>query len=212
LRGVSQSPRIAIQKKTKNIKNIKTKTLFPAEVIEPSSFSKILEEQEQEHSFQAHGHYHNSSSCVPIVQTTQKFKTPPKFGRVLYFKKIQPTKKEIPPSWQTDVLSKLLLFCEVKYSVCIQMFQHAKDDNEEEEENDEDDGSFLLFLAFPFLLPSPSSAAAASFFSFALKCCQDLVSEQFLLCSFSSSLICMIKKLARVRNNGWMDGWMDVDG
>jgi hypothetical protein len=37
------------------------------------------------------------------------------------------------------------------------------------------------------------------------------------LCSFSSSLICMIKKLARVKNNGWMDGcewllWMDVNG
>ncbi len=94
------------------------------------------------------------------MQTTKK-KTP-KFGRVLYFKKTQPTKKEIPPSWQTKVLSKLLLFFKVKYSVCIQLSQHAKDDNEEEEENDDDDGSFLLFLAFPFVLPSPSSSAAAA--------------------------------------------------
>jgi hypothetical protein len=74
-------------------------------------------------------------------------------------------KKEIPPSWQTKVLSKLLLFFEVKYSICIQLSQHAKDDNEEEEEeeeNDDDDGSFLLVLAFPFVLPSPSSSAAAA--------------------------------------------------
>jgi len=118
-------------------------------------------------------------------------------------------------------LSKLLLFFEVKYSVCIQLSQHAKDDNEEEEEEEEkenDDGSLLLFLAFPFLLPKPFFfCCCCSFFSFAVKCCQDLVSEQFLLCSFSSSLICMIKKLARVKNNGWMDGcewmlWMDVNG
>jgi len=46
--SVSQSPRTAIEKKTKKLKNIKTKTLFPAEVVEPSSFSKNLEEQEQE--------------------------------------------------------------------------------------------------------------------------------------------------------------------
>jgi hypothetical protein len=46
--SVSQSPRTAIQKKTKKLKNIKTKTLFPAEAVEPSSFSKNLEEQEQE--------------------------------------------------------------------------------------------------------------------------------------------------------------------
>jgi hypothetical protein len=46
--SVSQSPRTAIQKKTKKLKNIKTKTLFPAEVVEPSSFSKNLAEQEQE--------------------------------------------------------------------------------------------------------------------------------------------------------------------
>jgi hypothetical protein len=170
--SVSQSPRTAIQKKTIKLKSIKTKTLFPAEVVEPSSFSKNLEEQEQEQmqqfpsSWTLPQFFLLCTYCANNQKTKQNpQKKPPKFGRVLYFKKAQPTKKEIPPSWQTNVLSKLLLFFEVKYSVCIQLSQHAKDDNEEEEEeedDDDDDGSLLLFLAFPFLLPSPSSSAAAA--------------------------------------------------
>jgi hypothetical protein len=177
--SVSQSPRTAIQKKTKKLKNIKTKTLFPAEVVEQSSFSKNLKEQEQEQmqqfpsSWTLPQFFLLCTYCANNQKTKQNKTKPkkrknPKIGRVLYFKKTEPTKKEIPPSWQTKVLSKLLLFLEVNYSVCIQLFQHAKDDNEEEEEgendDDDDDRSFLLFLAFSISSPKP-------FFFFCCCCC-----------------------------------------
>jgi hypothetical protein len=107
--------------------------------------------------------------CKQPKNKTKPTKETPKIWKSFVLQKSTAyTKKEIPPSWQTNnVLSKLLLFFEVKYSVCIQLSQHAKDDNEEieeeeEEENDDDDGSLLLFLAFPSLLPSPSSSAATA--------------------------------------------------
>ncbi len=98
----------------------------------------------------------------------KKKKKPQNLEEFCISKKHSRHRKRFHLSWQTNVLSKLLLFSGVEYSVCIQLFQHAKDDNEEEEEEendddeDDDDGSFLLFLAFPFLLPKPSSSADAA--------------------------------------------------
>ncbi len=105
--SVSQSPRTAIQKKTKKLKNIKTKTLFPAEAVEPSSFSKNLEEQEQEQmqqfpsSWTLPQFFLLCTYCANNQKTKQnpqkkkkkkkKKKKTPKIGSVLYFKKTQPT-------------------------------------------------------------------------------------------------------------------------
>ncbi len=101
--SVSQSPRTAIEKKTKKLKNIKTKTLFPAEAVEPSSFSKNLEEQEQEQmqqfpsSWTLPQFFLLCTYCANNQKTKQnpkkkkKKKKTPKIGRVLYFKKTQPT-------------------------------------------------------------------------------------------------------------------------
>jgi hypothetical protein len=98
--SVSQSPRTAIQKKTKKLKNIKTKTLFPAEAVEPSSFSKNLEEQEQEQMQQF-----PSSWTLPqffllctYCANNQKTKQNPK--------KKKKKKKKNPKNWKSFVLQK----------------------------------------------------------------------------------------------------------
>jgi len=87
--SVSQSPRTAIQKKTKKLKNIKTKTLFPAEAVEPSSFSKNLEEQEQEQMQQ-----------FPSSWTLPQF-----FLLCTYCANNQKTKQN-PKNWKSFVLQK----------------------------------------------------------------------------------------------------------
>jgi hypothetical protein len=76
---------LLFRRKPKKLKNIKTKTLFPAEVVEPSSFSKNLEEQEQEQMQQFPSSW---TYCANNQKTKQnQKKKPPKFAKILYFKK-----------------------------------------------------------------------------------------------------------------------------
>ncbi len=94
--SVSQSPRTAIQKKTKKLKNIKTKTLFPAEVVEQSSFSKNLKEQEQEQMQQFPSSWTLPQFFLLCTYCANNQKT----------KQNKTKKKKKPQNWKSFVLQK----------------------------------------------------------------------------------------------------------